>query len=291
MSPSLAAPHRWLMRIRAALWLAAALAFARPVLADAPPAGADAAPAPTANAAPAIPEAAGFVNDHAGMISETTRAKLEAFLDQLKRKTGAEFAVLTVTSTAPATPDEYKVSVFQRWGLGRKGEDNGLLMLVARDERQVKFETGYGLEGVLPDGLESRIYREEMMPSFRAGDFEAGIVAGVLAAAQRIAADKHVTLEWNGEELRYGGGRGRDRPPPIAIIAIIVFFILISVLRSLGGGGRRRGWGGGFIGPGLGGWGGGFGGGLGGGGGFGGGGSFGGFGGGSSGGGGGGGSW
>jgi uncharacterized protein len=284
-SPTFAAPYRWLTRATITV-LAAAMVFAG--------AGAARAQRDSSAAAPQIPAPVGFVNDRAGLMSEPTRARLEAFLDQVKQKTGAEFAVLTVQTTAPMTPDEYKVQVFQQWGIGKKGEDNGLLMLVARDERELKFETGYGLEGTLPDGLESRIFRDEMAPRFRAGDFEGGIVAGVLECSKRIAAEKGVTLEWDGRELRY------DRPSrranaPIGLFLFIGFIILMSILRGIGGGGggRRRRWGGGwYMGPGgFGGWGGGFGGGGFGGGGFGGGGSFGGFGGGASGGGGGGGKW
>ena len=246
-----------------------------------------------------VPAFAGYVNDGAGVLDESTRAKLEAFLDQLEKKTGAEFAILTIPTTAPEDPDAYKVRVFKTWGIGKDEEDNGLLMLLALEERKLRFETGYGLEGTLPDGLESRIFRNEMAPKFREGDFAGGIVAGTLACAARIAAEKGVTLEWNGEELRYsslGGRRGLN--PALIAFAVIVIIILMSTIGSSGGrGGRRRRGGGGYFNPGgWGGWGGGFGGGLGGGGfgggGFGGGGgSFGGFGGGSSGGGGGGGRW
>lgn len=249
---------------------------------------------PGGSTEPAIPEPVGFVNDHAGKLDEETTAKLEAFLDQLKQKTGAEFAVLIMPTTAPTSPSEYKVAVFQKWGLGKKGEDNGLLMLIAIEEREVRFETGYGLEGVLPDGLQSRIFREEMAPRFREGDWSGGVVAGVLACAQRIAADKGVTLEWDGRELRYnGGGRGRSLPWPF-ILALVVFLAFMIWAANQGGGGRPRRRGGWYMGPGgFGGWGGlgGLGGGFGGGGGGFGGGSFGGFGGGSSGGGGGGGKW
>lgn len=238
---------------------------------------------------PAIPAATGFVNDAAGVMGEPARAQLEAFLDQLKQKTGAEFAVLTVKTTAPLDPAGYKERVFKSWKLGKHGEDNGLLLLVALDEHRITFETGYGLEGVLPDGLEARIIREEMTPRFRSGDMAGGITAGVLRAAERIATDKGVTLEWNGAELRYDTIRtvGSDRGlPPLAVALIIFVVIIIVVLRLvLGGwmgpgafGGRRGGW---TMGSG------GFGGGS-----FGGGGaSFGGFGGGSSGGGGGSGGW
>jgi uncharacterized protein len=237
------------------------------------------------NGEPAIPPALGFVNDRAGVMDETTRARLEAFLDQVKTKTGAEFAVLTVDSTAPLTPSEYKVQVFQRWGLGQKHEDNGLLLLVAMKEREAWFETGYGLEGTLPDGLQARIVREQMSPRFRAGDVSGCIVAGVTTAAARIAAERGVTLEWDGRELRYSGGSEGGRLPPwVAPLIFFLVLILFSRLRGFGGYRRRGLWGGPWIGGGFGGWGGGWGGGFGGGGG-----SFGGFGGGASGGGGGGG--
>ena len=242
---------------------------------------------------PPIPTPVGFVNDHAGRLDEPTRAKLEAFLDQVKRKTGAEFAVLIMPTTAPVSPSEYKVQVFQRWGLGRKEQDDGLLMLVALEEREVRFETGYGLEGTLPDGFQSRVFREQMAPRFRNGDWGGGVTAGVLACAARIAAEKGVTLEWDGRELRYDRG-GRGTPVPFFVLLLVVFIVIMIAIAAGGGRGGRSGrWmrrGGWYVGPGSFGGFGGFGGGSSGGGGFGGG-SFGGFGGGSSGGGGGGGRW
>lgn len=251
-----------------------------------------------------IPPFEGYVTDAARVLSDSRRAQLEGFLDQLEKKTGAQFAVLTVTSCAPEDPAAYKVRVFQRYGIGRKGENDGLLMLVAMEQRAIRFETGYGLEGVLPDGWQSRMTRQVMIPRFRANDVEGGIVAGVLASAQRIAADKGVTLEWDGRELRYSERSGRMPRLVLVLIvfALVVMVIVLAAVQSSGGGGgfgggmpvgrrRRSSYGGWTVGPGGGfggGWGGGFGGG---GGGFGGGGSFGGFGGGASGGGGGGGNW
>jgi len=246
----------------------------------------------TASDAPAIPAPVGYVNDHANVYDDTSRAKLESFLDQVQKKTGAQFAVLVMQTTAPETPTEYKTRVFDAWKLGEKGKDNGLLMLVALDEHEVRFETGYGLEGTLPDGLQSRIFREEMAPRFRAGDNAGAITAGVLAVSARIAAEQNVTLTWDGSELRYGGGDDDGMPAPLAkllslLVPLLILIIVSSIIRS-----ARHGWGGGWggWGGGFGGFGGGFGGGGWGGGG-GGGSSFGGFGGGSSGGGGGGGKW
>ncbi len=233
---------------------------------------------------PAIPEPVGYVNDHANLLDAHTKGQLEAFLDQLQRKTGAEFAILTVPTTAPLDPSEYKVKVFEKWGLGQKGEDNGLLMLVAMQEREVRFETGYGLEGTLPDGMQSRIFRRVMQPRFRAGDFPGGIVAGVQQYAARIADEKGVTVEWDGRELHYTGGRSGRVPIWVPLVIFLIVASLLSRMRG-GPGGPRRRYRGGYWGGGFGGYGGGFGGRGGGGG------SFGGFGGGASGGGGGGGGW
>jgi uncharacterized protein len=252
--------------------------------------------APDSTLAP-IPAPVGFVNDQAGLLSETTRAQLEGFLDQLKRKTTVEFAVLTVRSTAPETPSEYKVRVFQRWGIGDAGEDNGLLLLIAVEEREARFETGYGLEGTLPDGLQSRIVRQQMIPHFRQGNWDRGVVDGVVEIARRIGQERNVTLEWDGRPLRYARRAGGGMPAWVIVLVVLALILAMIIAGASGGGrgGMRRprrrglyfpgGWGDSFGG----GWtGGGFGGGWGGGGG---GGGFGGFGGGSSGGGGGGGSW
>ena len=242
-----------------------------------------------------IPAAVGYVNDHADVIPESRRAELEGFLDQVHTKTGVQFAILTVTTCAPEEPSAYKTRVFKAWGIGDKERDDGLLLLVAMTEREFKFETGYGLEGTLPDGWQSRMFRDVARPYFRDGNPSEGITAAVLATAQRIAAEKGVTLTWDGRELRY---TKRAKQPSfgtlLMVVLFLLFFIVLPILRATRGG-RGRGWySSGGWGGGFGGYGGGFGGGgggWGGGGGGGGGSSFGGFGGGGSGGGGGGGSW
>src|SRR5262249_15254784 len=155
-----------------------------------------------------------------------------------------------------------------------------LLMLVAFKEHQVWFETGYGLEGTLPDGYEARVVRNEITPRFRENDYTGGIEAGVLACASRIGKEMNVSLEWDGKELRYDEPEGRGRDDRLSIYKLVFFVLLLivfGIIRS-----RRRGGGGWWwLGPGGGGYGGGWGGGFGGGSG-GGGGGFGGFGGGSS---------
>ncbi|HEY6196317.1 MAG TPA: TPM domain-containing protein [Candidatus Eisenbacteria bacterium] len=238
-----------------------------------------------------IPAYTGYVNDVAGVIGESRHAQLEGFLDQLQRKTGVQFAVLTVPTCAPEDPSAYKTRVFNAWGIGDKERKDGLLLLVAIQERALRFETGYGLEGTLPDGWQSRMLRDLAVPRFRNGEPAEGITAAVLSAAQRIAAEKGVTLEWDGKELRYDEtGAGGIPQWVIILFVFFIFFVVLPALRASRGGrgggwAAMGGWGGGFggSGGGFGGGGGGFGGG--------GGGGFGGFGGGSSGGGGGGAGW
>jgi len=233
-----------------------------------------------------VPEYVGFVNDRAGVLDETRRAQLEAFLQQVKERTGAEFAVLTVNTCAPEPPEAYKVRVFDAWKIGKKGEDNGLLLLLAMQEHRIVFETGYGLEGTLPDGWEAGMLRDLAVPRLRAGQTDDAVTAAVLAAAQRIAHEKGVTLTWDGRELRYDDTPVRAKLPPRWILVMLLFIVLSIVSRLMGAARYGRGvWfggGGPWIGGGFGGGGGGFGGG---------GGGFGGFGGGGSGGGGGGASW
>ena len=242
-----------------------------------------------------IPAYGGFVNDSAHVMSEQRAVELEGFLDQLHEKTGVQFAVLTVPSTAPEDPGAYKVRVFNDWKIGDAERDDGLLLLVAMEERAIRFETGYGLEGTLPDGWQSRMTRDLMIPRFRDGNPEEGITAGILASAQRIAQEKNVQLVWDGKPLRYDTRSRRGGLSPGLVFLIVMAVLLFVILPAIGSGRRRRrgGWYGGWNdwgGGGMGGWGGGFGG-MGGGFGGGGGGGFGGFGGGSSGGGGGGGNW
>lgn len=231
-----------------------------------------------------IPEARGYVNDRAGVLAPERAAQLEGFLDQVRKRTGVQFAVLVVPDCAPDEPSVYKTRVFESWGLGSRERNDGLLLLVAMQERDIVFETGYGLEGTLPDGWQARMLRDLAVPRFRAGEPGEGIVAAVLATSQRIAAEKGVTLEWDGRTLKYDSRRGSGPPPMLVLLIFLLLFVVIPALNR--GGSRRRGrWSSDF-----GGWGGGFGGGFGGGG-FGGGSSFGGFGGGRSGGGGGGAGW
>jgi uncharacterized protein len=221
----------------------------------------------SALAAPAIPPARGYVNDTAGILSPEAKGQVERFLADFQRSDSTQIAVLTIPSLEGEDLEGYSVRVAQSWGIGQKGKDNGALLLVAKAERAVRIEVGYGLEDRLTDLLAGRIVDREIVPRFKSGDFDGGISAGVQAIAGAVRGT------YKGDNTR----QGKKKSSPYSAL-IWLLFLGPGVLRMFAGGsarGVRRG--GGFYGGGFGGGGGGFGGGgggfSGGGGGFGGGGA------------------
>jgi len=219
-----------------------------------------------------VPKPTGYVNDQAGMLSPGTELKLEHFLRNFEASDSTQLVVMTIDSLEGDPLESYSLKVAESWGIGQKGKDNGALLLIAREERKVRIEVGYGLEGRLTDLLAGRIIDNEITPRFKAGDFEGGIIAGVTAMAEAV----------RGEYQGTGRRVHKKQRNPFGALALLLF--LGPGLLLLGGGGRRGRhrrsgfWIGGFGGGGGGGFGGGGGGGFGGGGGgFGGGGASGGW--------------
>ena len=241
-----------------------------------------------------LPELTAPVNDFAHVIDPGNASALDRMSRALQTATGDVVVVATVPTFEPyADIREYANKLFQNHGrgIGQRGRDNGLLVLLAVKERRVWVEVGYELEQWITDGFAGETSREYMVPAFREGRYGDGLRDGTARIIQRIAQGRRVTLDGVAPpaERQSGGGT------PIPFSVIILVFLAILIISRIGGGPRGgvRRWGGGGwsgwssgVGPFGGGWGGGFGGG---GGGFGGG--FGGFGGGRSGGGGGGAGW
>jgi uncharacterized protein len=227
----------------------------------------------------------GYVNDFAGVLSPETRSHLEQLCTEVDQQAHAQIAVVTIKTTGDDTIDDFAVHLEEKWKVGQKGTDRGLLFLVATDDHKYRFEVGYGLEGILPDGKVGSIGRE-MVPYLREGNYDAAITMATQNVANVIAQDAGVTLNTPAESL---GPEPQPHPRSAVkdiLLALFAIFVLISLLRS-----GSSGWAGFLLGMFLGGMGGGRGGGGGFGGGDGGGGGFGGFGGGGSGGGGASGSW
>ena len=126
----------------------------------------------------AIPPLKGRVTDLTGTLSPAEKVQLEQKLADLEATKGSQVAVLILPSTQPETIEQYSIRVADAWKLGRKGVDDGALLVVAKQDRAVRVEVGYGLEGVLPDAIAKRIVEETIIPQFRQGNFAAGINAG-----------------------------------------------------------------------------------------------------------------
>ncbi len=132
-------------------------------------------------AAANIPSLAGRITDNAGILSASMRDQLTDQLKAHEERTGNQIAVLTVLSLEGESIEEYAEAVFRDWRLGQKGKDNGVLLVVASQDRRIRIEVGYGLEGTLTDLLTGRIIRNVMTPRFKTGDYDGGIEAGISA--------------------------------------------------------------------------------------------------------------
>jgi len=240
-----------------------------------------------------------YVNDFAGVLSEKTKTDLNALCQQIEEKTGDQIAVVTINSTDGEDTFNYAVDLYQKWGIGKKGKDTGVLILLAVQDRKYYINVGYGLEGTLPDGKVGGFGREAV-PYLKADDYNGAVNLLTSRVAQVIAQDAGIQITATVPPRRAADSQAQQLTPGEALALLFGFIVLMLILRALsrrGGGGSGRGGGSGLgpfilgnvLGSGMGGgWGGG---GFGGGGFGGGGGGFGGFGGGSTGGGGAGGGW
>jgi uncharacterized protein len=175
-----------------------------------------------------VPQASGYVNDRAGLLSAPVRLKLEQFLRQFEESDSTQITVLTIPSLEGEVLEEYALKVAESWKVGQQGTDNGALLLVAEQQRQVRIEVGYGLEGKLTDLLTGRIIDREITPRFKNSDFDGGIVAGVASIAEAV----------RGEYQGTGTTRDRKKKNPLGVLSLLLF--LGPGLALFGGGGRGR---------------------------------------------------
>lgn len=173
-----------------------------------------------------VPRPVGWVNDFAGVIPAEYRDKLAGLIEELEAKTSAEIMVVTVGSIAPYDEKDYARLVFDKWKPGKRGKDNGVLILLALKERRWRIETGYGVEAILPDGLCGDIGRNYMVPYFKSGKYGEGLYFGAARIADVIAKDAHVELDTL-KGLRFNGMRGRsvDASALWYVILPIFFFV------------------------------------------------------------------
>jgi uncharacterized protein len=195
-----------------------------------------------------------YFNDYAGVVSPATAAQLNQKLEQFERDTSSQILVVVYPKMqSDSSIEDYTIRVAQSWGVGQKGKDNGAVLFVFIQDRKMFIQTGYGLEGALPDVINKRIIADEIVPAFRAGNFDAGLTAGVSAMLAAAKGEYKGTGQTVAER---NAGHDQGLPP----IVVLLGFILIIVVMWLnarrqaryGGYYSRGGWsGGGLMGGGM----------------------------------------
>lgn len=192
-----------------------------------------------------LPQPAGRVNDFASMLSQPVIEKLESELVSYEEKTGNEIAVVTVKNLQGTTVEDFAVRLFEEWKIGKKEKDNGVLFLIAKDERKVRIEVGYGLEPNLTDAQSHNIIRNIVSPAFKAGYYDQGVTAGVGAVIKTISGSDEGLAGENPIEnpIKQNARTGHARGWNFTQLAYLgLFFVfgffqwLISVL------GRTKSW-------------------------------------------------
>jgi uncharacterized protein len=208
----------------------------------------------------------GFVNDFADVIPKAYKQRIEAIAVELRNRTGAEVALVTMPDIGGEDHKDYANRLFKAWGIGKKGEDKGVLIFITLKERKLGIETGYGVEGILPDGLVGEILDNYVLPYVRKGKYGEGLLNGTAVVSQIIAKDAGVKL--TGQVPVRAPKKRRSRLSFLPLLFIFFLFMFVGRRRGgswifflpllMGGGGPRSG--GGVFGGSFGGFGGGFGG-------------------------------
>ena len=205
-----------------------------------------------ASAAPSFPALTGRVVDEAGIIPAATEVSLEQKLKGLEDATGDQLVVVTLKSLQGYEIADYGYQLGRAWAIGQKGKDNGVLLIVAPNERDVRIEVGYGLEGDLTDAVSRLIIEQSILPKFRQGDMAAGIAAGADDIIKVLSGD---AAAWKEKAAQQPKTYQPQRPGDGSLAGIIPFLIIVLVIiilanrgRSSGGGGWSGG--GGFSGGG-----------------------------------------
>lgn len=185
-----------------------------------------------------VPELTGRVVDRAEMVEAQTEARLTQMLAAHEEATGEQVVVVTVPDLQGRSIEEFGVELGRAWGIGQADEDTGALLIVSRDDRKMRIEVGYGLEGRLTDAQSSAIINSIMTPAFRAGNFDQGIAEGAAAMVQVLGGDPLLTS--SGRPVTADD----DKPP--GGLFIILLFVVLSLVRGLFGGRGGRGGGRGF---------------------------------------------
>ena len=194
------------------------------------------------------------------MLDASSRARLENYCGAVERATGTQMALVTIDSLEGNPIEDFTNELFRKWGVGHKGQDNGIMLLLAVKDRRDRIEVGYGLEPILPDGFVGSTLRE-VRPYLRQGQYGEAMLTAAEVMGSTIAKAKGVTLDEHLVQRRMPeAAPGRGLPWPLIIFGLFILFWLLSrgggpggflagmILGNVLGGGRRGGWGGGGFG-------------------------------------------
>ncbi|WP_198168817.1 TPM domain-containing protein [Bordetella flabilis] len=170
--------------------------------------------------------------DEAKLLDPTTVARLTDMLAAHERATGQQVVVVTLASLRGVPIEDFGYQLGRRWGIGQKGKDNGALLIVSRDDRKVRIEVGYGLEGQLTDAISSAIINQIIVPAFSQGNYNKGILDGTAAIVKVLGGDPDAV------QVQPQVAAEREGPTSIPVFFILLFVVL-AVMSRLGG--RRRG--------------------------------------------------
>lgn len=204
------------------------------------------------------PDSNFYCLDNAGMLAPETENAIIDASKNLAEKTGAQIVVVTVPALGEGVVlEEYSLELFRRWGIGDKEKNNGVLLLIAQEERKSRIEVGYGLEGALPDAKTGRIQDNNLIPFFKEGNYDQGIITTYNALLKEVAAEYDVSYQpaSTGTSSQRSAANKNGVSWPVVIGILIVLYIIYRINRSGGGssGGPRSGGGGGYY-PGRGGY-------------------------------------
>ncbi|MCR4426348.1 MAG: TPM domain-containing protein [Firmicutes bacterium] len=178
---------------------------------------------------PGRPSPPRLMNDLARMLTPAERDQIEAKLLALESATGVQFAVVVVRDLGGVSVEEYAVRLFEEWGIGERASDNGLLLLISEQDRAVRFEVGYGLEGDLPDGLVGRIMDETLLPNFRRGDYARGILEAISAVERRLTGE---TSPLPAQPSATSGLSPDEAAAIVFVVIVVVIMVLNGVFRG-----------------------------------------------------------
>ena len=188
------------------------------------------------------PQLTEHLTDNANIIDNEYKQKIIELSENLEKNTTVEIAVLTINSLEGDTPENYALNVFRKSGVGKKDKNNGLLILVAKEDRKYRFEVGYGLEGTIPDAMKVPIGDKIITPNFKNGDYGKGIYESMLVIEGLVTNNTEVVS-------KYLDSGSSNVPEWLIILIIIIIIIIVITLLVVtdggGGGGYSGGWGGG----------------------------------------------